>query len=98
MSEREELIKEIAVLRTRMESDERQAFLLEQRCRGLRDDNPWDSRIEKYSKEIDALDEQYDRDAIIICRKRLRLREIEIEKGYVGLREFVADSAYWRML
>jgi hypothetical protein len=98
MTEREELIQSINELRTRMESDARRAFLIEQRCRGLRDDNPWDSRIEKYSKEIDALDEQFDRDAAEVGRKVLRVQEIDIEQGYVGLREFVADAAYARML
>jgi hypothetical protein len=81
-----------------MESDALRAFLLEQRCRGLRDDDPRDSRIEEYSKEIDALDEQYHRDDAALGRKILRLQEIDIEQGYVGLSEFVADSAYWRML
>jgi hypothetical protein len=98
MTEREELIQGISELRARQEQLAHRAFLLEQRCRGVRDDNPWDSRILEYSKEIDALDEQFDRDAAEVGRKILRVQEIDIEQGYVGLSEFVADAAYARML
>jgi hypothetical protein len=98
MTEREELIVEIAELEARRTAFAHLAFLLEQRCRGLRDDNPRDYRIAELSTQIDVLDKQYDRDGAAVGRKRLRLREIEIEEGYIGLDEFVADAAYGRSL
>jgi hypothetical protein len=79
MPDIEELMAAIAAKQAYRERCALRAFLLERRCSGLRDDNPWDWRLRDLSIQIDALDELHDRLSDEIGRLNNELREIEAQ-------------------
>jgi hypothetical protein len=72
----EELVSGIEAAQAQKNACARRAALLEERCRGLRDDNPADPRIPTLSQQIDALDALYDQLTGDVEKMRSRLHEI----------------------
>ena len=77
MSEAGNLRSDIEELSAKKEQCARRAWLLADRCAGLRADNANDPRTKDLSLQVDALDELHDRYADIIGRMQLQLSELE---------------------
>jgi phage replication-related protein YjqB (UPF0714/DUF867 family) len=73
----DEISDEIAEATQRKEACAHRARLLEERCRGIRADNPTDPRIWDLSLQIEALDELYDQLSDRIGVRQRELDELE---------------------